>query len=282
MQPAGARLRRDLARARLAGRAPRFACKRLPPFPSRAASTPTATPSTTTSTRSAAAGVRVVETELAGVERADGSVVGYVVQPVLPPEPWPRRSCAARTRAGHPLVEAVVATAAAAPSGPRLGLDASSPTGPGSGRALTYIDVTTPLIWSAPRPARGSTSTCSLRAYPAVLRRPLRRFLAPRILDAYRDLRGVYPRPGGNLIKERLDVRGCPRSWPRGAPSRGAARRRGRAALLPLRRPPLGGAARSAARPRLAAADQAHPCDLLPGRVRALITAPFTETRSCS
>jgi hypothetical protein len=43
------------------------------------------------------------------------------------------------------------------------------------------------------------------RAYPAPLRWPLRRFVAPGILETYRDLRKVYLDLTGNLLKERLD-----------------------------------------------------------------------------
>ena len=44
------------------------------------------------------------------------------------------------------------------------------------------------------------------QAYPAILRPPLRRFVAPKILDGYRDLRSVYLDLCGNLLKERLDL----------------------------------------------------------------------------
>jgi hypothetical protein len=43
-----------------------------------------------------------------------------------------------------------------------------------------------------------------VRPAPWLLRAPLRRFVAPRILDGYRRLRGVYFDLCGNLIKQRL------------------------------------------------------------------------------
>lgn len=56
-----------------------------------------------------------------------------------------------------------------------------------------------------PAAARSSTSTRSPRPIPPRWRPPLRRFVAPRILDGYRDLRGVYMDLTGNLLKERLE-----------------------------------------------------------------------------
>jgi hypothetical protein len=43
------------------------------------------------------------------------------------------------------------------------------------------------------------------QAFPGVLRWPLRRFVAPGILDTYRDLRKVFLDVTGNLLKEGLD-----------------------------------------------------------------------------
>ncbi|MGZ9018282.1 MAG: DUF6206 family protein [Allosphingosinicella sp.] len=183
---------------------PAFACKRLPPFPS------TERFSAYRDTLEdylgvlATAGVRVVETRMRGVERDDGSVAAYIVQPVLPDEELApailRRS---GPGAGHPLVEAVVATAADTVS-PGVGLDAQLANWTWDGSALTYIDVSTPLIWSPDGRSRLDLDLLA-QAYPGILRWPLRRFVAPGILDTYRDLRKVYLDLTGNLLKERLD-----------------------------------------------------------------------------
>jgi len=104
---------------------------------------------------------------------------------------------------GHPLVEAVVDTTAASVSD-RLGLDAQLANWTWDGSALTYIDVSTPMLWSPQgRPLLDLDGLA--HAYPAILRPPLRRFVAPRILDTYRNLRKVYLDLTGNLLKERLD-----------------------------------------------------------------------------
>lgn len=183
---------------------PAFACKRLPPFLSAERFAAYRATLEDYLAALAAAGVRVVETRLRGVEGADGGVAGYVVQPVLPQEDLVptvlRRSDPGQ---GHPLVEAVVGTTASA-VGPHLGLDAQLSNWTWRGGELVYIDVSTPLIWSAEGRSRLDLDLLA-RAYPAALRPPLRRFVAPGILDTYRDLRRVFLDLAGNMLKERLD-----------------------------------------------------------------------------
>ena len=138
------------------------------------------------------------------VELQDGSVAGYVVQPMLPAEHLATTTLRpANPEAGHPLIEAV-ASAAAAAVGPRLGLDAQLANWTWDGDELTYFDVSTPLIWSPEGDSRLDLDLLA-DAYPAILRWPLRRFVAPGILDTYRDLRKVYLDLAGNLLKERLE-----------------------------------------------------------------------------
>ncbi|MGZ5321118.1 MAG: DUF6206 family protein [Solirubrobacterales bacterium] len=184
---------------------PAFACKRLPPFPSAERFAAYRATLEDYLAALAAAGVRVVETRLRGVEGADGGVAGYIVQPVLPQEDLVptvlRRSDPGQ---GHPLVEAVVGTTASA-VGPHLGLDAQLSNWTWRGGELVYIDVSTPLIWSAEGRSRLDLDLLA-RAYPAALRPPLRRFVAPGILDTYRDLRRVFLDLAGNMLKERLDA----------------------------------------------------------------------------
>ena len=135
------------------------------------------------------------------VELHNGSVAGYIVQPMLPADHLATTTLRlADPEAGHPLIEAV-ASAAAAAVGPHLGLDAQLANWTWDGDELTYFDVSTPLIWS---PEGDSQLDLDLLAgaYPAILRWPLRRFVAPGILDTYRDLRKVYLDLAGNLLKD--------------------------------------------------------------------------------
>ena len=182
----------------------RFACKRLPPFRSRERLDAYRATLDDYLVALGAAGVRVVETEMRAVERHDGSVAGYVVQPMLPADQLATAILRpADPEAGHPLIEAV-ASAVAATVGPRLGLDAQLANWTWGGDELTYFDVSTPLIWSPEGDSRLDLDLLAGR-FPAVLRWPLRRFVAPGILDTYRDLRKVYLDLAANLVKERLE-----------------------------------------------------------------------------
>ena len=182
----------------------RFACKRLPPFRSRERFDAYRNTLQDYLRALAAAGVRVVDTEMRGVGCADGTVAGYVVQPTLPADQLaPAILRKTGPEAGHPLVEAVVSTAAAVVS-PSVGLDAQLANWTWDGTGLTYIDVSTPLIWSPEGRSRLDLDLLA-EAFPAVFRWPLRHVVAPGILDTYRDLRKVYLDVTGNLLKEHLD-----------------------------------------------------------------------------
>ena len=182
----------------------RFACKRLPPFPDRERLEAYRRTLDEYLEALGEAGVRVVPTELRAVEHDDGSAIGYVVQPILPAERLAPEVLARTGPAdGHDLVEAVVATAARA-VGPRLGIDAQLSNWVWEDDGLTYIDVSTPMLWDSEDRALLDLDLLA-RAFPWLLREPLRRFAAPKILDTYRDLRGVYLDLCGNLIKQRLE-----------------------------------------------------------------------------
>lgn len=181
----------------------RFACKRMPVFDTRTRFDAYRRTLDDYVEALRAAGVAVVETQMRGVERADGTVAGYVVQPVLPAATLaPGILRDGDPASGHPLVAAVVDTAARTVS-PRRGLDAQLANWAWEDEALVYIDVSTPMIWGDDGRSRLDLEPLA-QAYPAVLRRPLRRFVAPGILDGYRDLRKVYLDLTGNLLKERL------------------------------------------------------------------------------
>ena len=113
---------------------PRFACKRLPLFPNRAASTAYRAHLARLPRRVRAAGVRVVDTDLRPVERADGTVAGYVVQPILPAAAWPRPSWPARTRPDTRSSTAVCDDGRRARAAATWGSTRSLPTGPGESR----------------------------------------------------------------------------------------------------------------------------------------------------
>lgn len=184
---------------------PRFACKRMPAFPSRAAFESYRRSIDDYVVRLEAAGIAVVPTEMRAVSRDDGSVVGYVVQPILEAETLaPAILHRTDPEAGHPLVAAIVGAAATAVS-PRVGLDAQLSNWAWRDDGLTYLDVSTPMTWDESDVSQLDLEPLA-QAYPAAVRPLLRRFVAPRILDGYRDLRDVYLDLTGNLLKERLDA----------------------------------------------------------------------------
>ena len=134
-EPARARLRRDLPGARLAARAPRFACKRLPPFPTRAsASTPTGRRWTTTSTRSPPLGCGSSRRELRAVERRRRRR-RRLRGPAGPAAGGPRPDGPAARGPGARDIRSSRPSSGPRPprSAPRSGSTRSSPTGPGTG-----------------------------------------------------------------------------------------------------------------------------------------------------
>jgi Family of unknown function (DUF6206) len=182
---------------------PRFACKRLPVFPTRSRFDAYQRTLDAYLEALRRAGIRTVETELRPVMRDDRTVAGYVVQPALPAEGLaPAILAREDPDAGHPLAAAVVGAAAAAIS-PRVGLDAQLANWSWDDSGLTYLDVSTPLLWSEEGRPLLDLELLS-RAIPWALRAPLRRLVVPGIVETYRDLRKVYLDLCGNLIKARL------------------------------------------------------------------------------
>jgi hypothetical protein len=145
-----------------------------------------------------------VDTDLRAAPRSDGTVAGYVVQPVLPAENLAPAVLARQDPgAGHQLVQAVVETAAATVSR-TVGLDAQLANWTWDDSGLTYLDVSTPLLWSEDGRPLLDLELLS-RSLPWILRGALRRLVVPGIVETYRDLRKVYFDLCGNLIKQRLD-----------------------------------------------------------------------------
>jgi hypothetical protein len=183
---------------------PVVACKRLPVFPS--AERYHAYEATLSDYISAlrTRGIDVIETQFRRVDRSDG-IAAYVVQPAYPPSTFATSALrAAAPSDGHPLVKAIVDSAARA-VGPTIGLDAQVSNWLWIDGRVRYLDVTTPMIWADDGTLRLDLELI-VRPLPWVLRGPVRRFVAPRILDGYRHPRGVMMDICGNLLKERLDA----------------------------------------------------------------------------
>ena len=192
--------------------APRWACKRLPRF---------ATPADAEGYRASFdrylgvlrdRGVEPVATELRTVD-APGPAVGslrgpvaYVVQPVLPSSSLaPEVLRHADPEQADELLRGVVAAV-----GPvvdeRTGFDGQLSNWAVVDGELRYLAVSTPMLFDE----RGRLELdldLFLAAYPWSLRAPIKRFVAPGVLGAYRDERHVLVDLLGNLLKERLGHR---------------------------------------------------------------------------
>lgn len=184
---------------------PRVACKRLPAFASPAHAARYQAVFERYLDVLQERGVTVAPSTLRTVPAADGSVTGYVVQPILPAEGLaPAVLRASRPDPDHPVVRAVVEHVASAVDD-HVGLDAQlSNWVRGDDGRLTYLDVTTPILRD-PGGASALDVDVFLSPLPWATRAPVRRFVVPGILARYHDRRSVLLDVAANLLKERLD-----------------------------------------------------------------------------
>jgi hypothetical protein len=183
---------------------PRFACKRLPVFDDAGRVHRYREVLQDYLEALGERGVRVVESELRGVERPDGRIAAYVVQPAVDASTLvPRLLEDADPDPDHPAVQAVL-DAIEAVVDERVGLDAQLSNWTLDGAGLRYFDVTTPLLRDADGNPRIDLGVF-LASFPAALRGALRRFVAPGVIARYHDLRTVMLDVASNLLKERLD-----------------------------------------------------------------------------
>ena len=184
------------------GDAPRWACKRLPPFPSHDAVDDYAATLGTYLDELDRRGMRVVATEVHRMPLDDGRLAVYCVQPVLPSDAMAVDIVA---RGGGPAekVLAAIVDAVLGVVDDRVGLDAQLSNWAVVDGQLAYLDVTTPLL----RRADGGEvldTGIFLASLPWVLRAPVRRLVLPGILERYHERRTVVLDLAANLIKEEL------------------------------------------------------------------------------
>ena len=182
---------------------PRWACKRLPPFPSTADADAFAATLQEYVTELVARGVQVVPTEVQQVIMADGRTAVYCVQPALDAEDLGVAIVARGGEGAARLLGAIVDVALATVD-ERVGLDAQLSNWAVTEAGLTYFDVTTPLLRRADRTEVLDTSIF-LASLPWLLRAPVRRFVLPGIIERYHRPRTVVLDLAANLIKEKLD-----------------------------------------------------------------------------
>jgi len=181
-----------------------WACKRLPPFPGRADADRYSALFEEYLATLQVRGVKVVPSTLQRLERDDGKVVIYCVQPLLPAAQLAvrvlERSNAAEERA---LFETVLGRIVAVVS-PQVGIDGQLSNWWVTGDEVAMLDVTTPLLKDAAGRNRLDMELF-LAAVPAPVRPLFRRYVVPSVVDKYHDPRGVTLDLVANLIKEGLE-----------------------------------------------------------------------------
>ncbi len=185
---------------------PAWACKRLPVFADDGAAARYREQFDRYLDLLADRGVTPVPSTLTTLPAATdgGGIAAYVVQPALPAGSLgPDVLRAASPDPDHPLLARVCAAVPEVVD-PRTGLDGQISNWALVGDQLQYLDVTTPMLFDD-----GGRFELELdlflAAYPWALRAPIRRFVAPGVVGAYRDARHVLLDLAANLIKERLE-----------------------------------------------------------------------------
>ena len=183
--------------------APRWACKRLPPFPAAERALDYSRTLSRYLALLAARGVRVLDTEVRQVPLADEAVAVYCVQPVLAVDTLATdvvRADPARAEAvlGE-IVDHIMAV-----TDDRVGLDAQLSNWAVTADGLVYLDITTPLLCD-PDGHEELDTDLFLASVPWLLRGPVRRFVIPDVLERYHHPRTVVLDLAANLLKERLE-----------------------------------------------------------------------------
>jgi hypothetical protein len=182
---------------------PLFACKRLPLFDADAAAQTYRDCVARYLDRLSARGVHPVETEVRSVERDDGRIAVYCVQPILHADrlaPDVARALGPEDRAS--LYDSIF-DAIAGCVDERLGLDAQlSNWVVHEDGALAYLDVSTPLMRIDGRDEL--PVDLFLSSLPWALRGVVKKTMLSSILDKYYDVRAAFLDLIGNLYKERL------------------------------------------------------------------------------
>lgn len=150
-------------------------------------------------------GVDVLVSEFLHTRADSGGFVAYLAQPVIPKEDL--LVCRLGSGGGDDaerLLERLVEIVSSAVDD-RMGMDAQVSNWAVVGADLSYFDVSTPLM----RDAEGRDLLdvdVFLASLPAVLRAPVKRFVARSILDTYFDLRAVLVDVAANFYKDGIEA----------------------------------------------------------------------------
>ncbi len=186
-----------------AGGDPDWACKRLPPFPTRSAADRYASTVERYIDALSVRDVEVLDTTVRRVDGPGGSTVLYCVQPVLPSDSLAvrisERDPAVGTETLTTIVDAVLDVV-----DEHVGLDAQLSNWALVGGRLVYLDITTPLLRRSDGTSELDTDVF-VASLPWALRGVVRRWFVPSILARYHDPRTVVLDVAANLLKEGLD-----------------------------------------------------------------------------
>lgn len=181
---------------------PRWACKRLPPFPAAELADAFAATFDRYLELLRQGGVRVLDTEVRRVPVADAPVALYCIQPVLPADTLATNVVRADPRRAESVLAEVVDHILAV-TGAHVGIDAQLSNWAVADSGLLYIDVTTPLV-RGPDGRNELDTDLFLASLPWILRGVVKRFVIPGVIERYHQPRTVILDLAANLIKEHL------------------------------------------------------------------------------
>ena len=154
-------------------------------------------------------GVDVLSTALVHETRADGWIVAYCIQPVLPRDsllPEVLRRAGDRDDA-EPRIRALLGALIehlARVVDEHVGIDAQVSNWAVADSGLVYLDVSTPFLRDADGHDRFDCDTY-LESIPAVFRGFARRFVIPGVVQTYHSTPSIVRNLAGHLTKEGLD-----------------------------------------------------------------------------
>jgi hypothetical protein len=181
----------------------RFACKRLPPFPDQSRFDAYRAVLQAYIEQLSAAGVAALDTRVLGLERPDGRVVAYCIQPAMAPEMFLHEQLARSAPAEAQRLLDRLAGSIAATVSVHVGLDPHVTNWLVRGDELVYIDLSTPLMRDDNGQERLETELF-LGSLPWLLREPVKRFFLRDLLDRFYDRRRVFLELFSGLHQERL------------------------------------------------------------------------------
>ncbi|WP_432168351.1 DUF6206 family protein [Streptomyces sp. bgisy031] len=145
--------------------------------------------------------VAVVDTELHPVPHQRWGTVGYLTQPLLPPDELALNRVKSGTDDEAEAILGAIVEAVGRGVDEQVACDAQLPNWQvRSDGSVALMDVSTPFIRDAAGKDRLSTDLF-VRGYPAVLRPVLARLVLPSVIDAYHTPRTSIRDLAGNLIR---------------------------------------------------------------------------------